>query len=146
MTGQATLTIGGQTLTLIPFDPAAPGLPLPFIKITAREYPSHVIILWEDTIGDRPGAQFRPAVEFLKSPVTYTTHSRAMSLVYDPTKSVFLPMIVLNAQSSLNVAQRAAGTDAAASNPPDGWDITGPEIAPNTIPEYTVPAAIGIRT
>lgn len=141
MTGKATLTIGGQTLTLIPFDPAAPGLPQPFIKITARQYPSHVIILWEDTVGDRPGSQFRPAVEFLKSPLTYTTHSRAMSLAYDPTKSVFLPMIVLKAQSSLSVEQRASGTDAAASNPPDGWDITGPEIAPNTIPEYTVSAA-----
>ncbi len=131
MTGEARISIGGQEITLYPFDPETPGLPLPYIKITAKEYPSHVIFLWEDTLGDRPPPFYKPVAELLKNPLEFSSHSMPLEPMIDvgsASSSIYLPIVIKNNWSPTSVITL--------DDQPEGWDVSGPEIVPNTLEEY----------
>jgi hypothetical protein len=140
MTGEARLSIGGQEIAFLPFDPEMPGLPLPDIRITAQEYPSHVILLWEDTLGDRPPPVYRPVVELLEAPLTFSTHSQPM-IAAIASYDVYLPLVVRMAAAGSTVGKQAPTPTKTVDHPPDGWDVSGPGIAPNMISEYVGPDA-----
>jgi hypothetical protein len=144
-TGVARISVGGREIDFRPFDPEMPGLPLPAIKITAKEYPSHVIILWEDTLGDRPPPFYRPVAEFLKTPLEFSSRSMPLDPVSDDGSarfSVYLPIVVQNWSRTSMVKNWSRTSMTVLDDQPEGWDVSGPAIAPNTIGVYKKPATV----
>jgi hypothetical protein len=138
-TGEAEIDIGEKKVTVRPFNPLIPGQPLPGIKVTAKDYASHVILIWEETCEDHPPPYFMPVVEMLKKPITFDRRVKALAQAVVSSETTELQQVVVPARTDLGFTLYLPSIFYNAIGGPKGWDVPGSEIAPSPLKDYGDP-------
>jgi hypothetical protein len=135
-TGKVKLLIEGKEVTMRPFDPEVPGLPLLDVKVTAEEYKSHVLIHWQENCEQSSRPLFRPAVEYLKKPLLRDSYSKALAGIDR------VPYVGLGHLAFLPSILRGSTSITPPSGSKADWYVPGPEISPNLLAEYGEPVKL----
>ncbi len=134
--GKVTLVLEGKQVTMRPFDPQVPGLPLKGVKVTADEYKSHVLVHWQENCEESSRGLFRPVVEYLKKPLLRNTYSKALAGLDR------VPYVGLGHLAFLPSILRGSKILPLPSGSKSDWYVPGTEISPNLLAEYGVPVKL----